>query len=309
MSKVVRLGYICPKSNSRKFLQTNQNKHQSKEKAKEFLILKRDAILQTLKCDEKIEPKLEDPIEPDEPTIEEKITTKDEFVNLIDQPMEANKQIDEIISNLKYSPFKLEIDPKETPSSLVIFGSSRSYKTTLLKRIMKKYYKDDVIVILCATNSQAKIYDEIDKDIIKTDQYSSEIISAMHKINKKTNNRYSFVVILDDVIDSKSDINLEKLFCVLRNSQISVNILLQSVTMLKNSCRANSNIIIFRKFNQKNIIEDYVMKHYLAGFPPFALLPKMQDKVNLYMRVTNKHDYFVLDVLNNTLTIHHETEL
>ena len=313
MSKVVRVSYTDPNTGKKKFLQTNINIHGSKEKAKEFLNHKKDVILKKEKQEDasvKITTKGDKDEVEEIPENEEEwgkeLTTSS---NLMDIPVKSNQAIEDIISNLQYSKLNLQLFLEPTGYSICIFGSGKSYKTTLMKRIIKEYFDKDTITVLCATSAHAKIYDDLPKEVIKTDDYCPQIVRAMHKINKKTDNKYNFAIFLDDVIDAKSEANLEKLFCTLRNARLSICILLQSITMLKNSCRANSNIIIFRRFNQKNIIEDYVMKHYLGGFPPFSLLPRMEDKVNLYMAITNKHDFLVLDILNNVLTIHHELEL
>lgn len=307
----IRTSYKSKTDGKTKYITTKLSLHKSREDAKEFLRKKReDAILREdryraikdgtesgIKPDEK-EKQPENPENPDNP---------DDY-NLMNVKVESTPMIDSIIANLKFSPFKLEVNPDETGSSMVIFGSSKSYKTTLLKRILKEYYSDDTITLLCAPNVHAKIYKDLPKEIIKSDEYLPDIVKSMYFINKKTDNKYPFVVVLDDVIDKKNDGDLEKLFLTLRNAKISVVVLLQNIQLLKSTSRGNANIVIFRKFNQSNVVEDYVMKHYLANFFPFRDL-KMADKVSLYMKVTNNHDFFVLDVINNTLTVHHEPEL
>lgn len=308
---VVRLNYWSKLEKKQKSLQTNLNKHESREKAKQFLIEKRDRNLEKesklMNADKKEEITPEN-IEPD---ISGNIITpqkEDETTNFMNETVDMTPELNSIIANLKYSPFKLEVNPDETGSSITIFGSSKSYKTTILKRILKKYYTKDTMTLLCAQNVHAKIYDDLPKEIIKTDDYYPATVMAMYKVNKKLNNKYPFVVVLDDIVDKKSDKDLEKLYLTLRNAKISVITLLQNVQLLKATARGNSNIVIFRKFNQAKAIEDYVMKEYLANFYPFRDL-RMADKINLYMQLTNKHNFFVLDVINNTLTLHREPEV
>lgn len=301
----VRVTYTSKKDGKQKFLQTLIKKHGTKEKAKEYLMKLK---LEKLKAEsgDVIETSIETPIEND--SVIDTTGNENETNNLMDEKLEISGELDRIIANLKFSPFKLEVDPHETGSSITIFGSSKSYKTTLLKRILKDYYEEDTITLLCAQNVHSKIYKDISKDVIKMDTYSGNLVKAMYKINKKTENKYPFVVAIDDIIDEKNDKDLEKMFLTLRNAKISVIILLQHIALLKSSARSNSNIVIFRKFNQSKTVEDYVMKHYLGNFYPFKDL-RMSDKVNLYMKITNNHDFFVLDVLNNTLTVHHEPDL
>ncbi len=312
----VRTTYVSRKDHKVKFLQASIKKHGSKEKALEFLkelkarkISEEAADLSSKQLEAPIYPldDLKDHPNKDVPPIPNDPTNDKITNNLMDEKVNSSSVLDNIMVNLKYSPFKLEVNPQETGTSITIFGSSKSYKTTLLKRILKKYYSEDCVTLLCAQNLHADIYKDLPKEIIKMDAYSSAIVKAMWKINKKTDNKYPFVIAIDDIIDEKNDKDLEKLFLTLRNSKISVIILLQHVSLLKSSARGNSNIVIFRKFNQQRVVEDYVMKHYLKNYPPFKDL-RMSDAVSLYMAITNKHDYFVLDVLNNTLTVHHEEE-
>ena len=308
---VVRLNYWSKLEKKQKSLQTNLNKHESREKAKQFLIEKRDSNFEKeakiMYADKKEEITPENPEQQDIITLEPD-KKEEETTNFMNETVDMTPELNNIIANLKYSPFKLEVNPNETGSSITIFGSSKSYKTTILKRILKKYYTKDTLTLLCAQNVHAKIYDDLPKEINKTDDYYPATVMAMYKVNKKLNNKYPFVVVLDDIVDKKSDKDLEKLYLTLRNAKISVITLLQNVQLLKATARGNSNIVIFRKFNQAKAIEDYVMKEYLANFYPFRDL-RMADKINLYMQLTNKHNFFVLDVINNTLTLHREPEV
>lgn len=293
-NKVVRVSFWDPKIAKNKYLQTNVNKHGSVEKAKEYLNNKKIMMVKT--CDLEIKEK-------------PKEKPKEEDFNFMNMEMSTSPLIDKIISELKYSPFKLDLDP-ETGTSITIFGSSKSYKTYLLKRILKKYYSEDCIVTLFAQNIHNKIYDDIDSKIIKLDHFSPQIVKSMAKINKKIvpPNKYRFVAVLDDIINEKNEHNLEELYLTLRNSRLSIIACLQNIQLLKATSRGNSNIVIFRKFNQAKQVLDYAMKEYLQHIPPFRDLD-MGSKINLYMKITNKHDFFVLNVLDNTLILCQEEDL
>ena len=308
MVKVKRMKYIDPSNGDIKWLQTRVELHGDEQKAIEFLNKKKEDILKKLNLlVEKTETLQETP-DLNQDIIQDQQPNKEETTNFMNEKIASNPTVDNIIANLKFSPFKLDVNPDETGSSIVIFGSSKSYKTTILKRILKKYYSKDTITLLCAQNVHAKIYKDLPKEIIKTDEYCAGAVKAMYRINKKTDNKYPFVVAIDDIIDKKSDKDLEKLFLTLRNAKISVIILLQDITLLKSTARGNANIVIFRKFNQPYVISEYVMKHYLGNLYPFKEL-NMSDKVALYMKLTNEHHFFVYDVLNNSLTLHFEPDL
>ncbi len=299
MPKAVKVSYWSTREQKTKYLQTNVSRHGSVEKAREYL---EDLKAVKLKEDPMVQgPQSTGVIDPN-PSAD-----PSEGYNLLDQALETNPQLDQIKSEIQYSDFNLEIDP-ETGLSITLFGASKSYKTYLLKRIIKKYFDKECIVLLCAQNVHAKIYEDLPSHVIKLDHYSKQLVRVMAEINKKCENYYRFVVILDDIITDKSEKNLEQLYLTLRNSRISVITCLQNIQLLKKTSRGNSNIVIFRKFNQDAPIMDYAMKEYLANFPPFKDL-KMTEKVILYRMFTQNHDYFVLDVLNNTLIVCKEEDI
>ena len=298
MPKVVRVSYFSKKENKKKWLQTKVERHGSVEKAKQYLEDKKESLLKLGEENDK-----EEPLDNEEPVLKKDGDPQ----NLLDRPIEASPQIDQIINSLSYTDFNLDLDP-ETGGSITIFGSSKSYKTYLLKRIIKQYFSEDCVVLLCAQNIHAPIYNDLPSTVITMDHYSPLLVKVMTMINKKCKNKYRFLVILDDIIDEKSEHKLEQLYLTLRNSRMSVIVCLQNVQLLKKTSRGNSNIVIFRKFNQEAAIEGYAMKEYLKNFPPFKDL-RMDDKITLYRQITNKHDFFVLDVLNNTLILCKELDI
>lgn len=314
MPKVVRLRYKDPETGKNKFLQTKIEIHGTREKAKKFLEDKRDVLLdkeKVVKIDTKevVESDVEIPEVPQtEPPVEEnkQITS----LNLMDIPVDSSPELDRIYSQLQYSPFSLDMDITKTGYSCTIFGSSKSGKSYLLKYLLDKYISGKGVAILSAQNIHNDIYSNYPRDIIRTDTYSPITIKAAARINKKLNNKYPFTFILDDIIDSKSDNRLESLYLTLRNSKVSVITLLQNVQLLKSTSRSNSNIIIFKKFNNAHTIENYVMKQYIGNYPPFKDL-SMKDKINLYFKITNDghFSFFVLDVLNNSLILCRGTDL
>jgi len=226
-------------------------------------------------------------------------------LNLMDMAVESSPEIDRIYSELKFSPFNLNMDITDTGFSVTIVGSSKSGKTYLLKRLLEKYVTNKKsICILCAQNVHNNIYRGYPKDVIMTDAYSSTLVKAGARINKKMNNKFPICYVLDDIITVKNDSKLEDAYLTLRNSLVSIIVLIQNIQLLKSTSRSNSNIIIFKKFNNPKAIEEYVMKEYLGNYPPFRDL-KMADKVTLYIKIMNdgNYNFFVLDVLDNSLIL------
>lgn len=204
----------------------------------------------------------------------------------------------------EYTPFKLQMDDmKYTGTSTVIFGASKSGKTYLMKKILKQHYKKpDTIVIMMAENAHAAIYRDLDKKIIKCDRFYPELIKALHKINRKTSNKYNFVVVLDDIVTDKANPQLLKMFLSYRNSRISTIMLLQSLSLLSKNSRFNGNNFIFKKCNSQQYIDD-VMALFLNGYGCFAN-KKHHEQTQLFRDITQNYGFIYLDALNDSISYH-----
>lgn len=260
----------------------------------------RDDNLKRVKAPEAVMIRKNNPEEAVVINTQEDISELDESVN--------NQSVQNVVQNVVHTPpvtkFKLNIEPlKETGCSTVIFGSSKSGKTTQLKQILKKHYdNNNCITILIADSVHANVYRDLSKKIIKTDKFDRELIQGLHKIQKKTDNKYHFVIVLDDMILDKNDPELLRLILTLRNSKISTVCLLQSPTLLSKNARFNGNNFIFRRTNNAENTEQ-ILDMFLGGFPPFYGLSKA-EQVKLYRDLTTDYGYIYLDALNDTVTVH-----
>jgi hypothetical protein len=124
------------------------------------------------------------------------------------------------------------------------------------------------------------------------------MIKECYKINKHTNNKYPFCVIIDDVVGEKNDEQMTKALCLYRNSGLSVCLVGQDFSMLNPVGRANVNNICFFYTNTDNRIEDNI-KLFLRSYFPRSL--SMEDKILLYRKLTENHCFLWIDCLNNTM--------
>lgn len=187
--------------------------------------------------------------------------------------------------------FEVELPEKKTGGcSFALLGSTRSGKTTLLKHIIHEYFEKHIKVLMSAS-IHASVYDEI-KDCIKSPMYSARVVKEGYEINRKTDNHYDMLFILDDIVDKKFDKELVKLLAVYRNSNLSTIISLQSPVMLNTSVRSNINFVILMKMNNDEAIEK-VIRMYLMSY----LEGKMSEKVRLYKKLTESHFFFVINNL------------
>jgi hypothetical protein len=190
----------------------------------------------------------------------------------------------------------LEFPPQKTGGvSFGLIGSTRSGKTTLLKYILEKYFEKS-ITILMSNSIHAPIYKEID-DCVKSPVYSPRIIKEGYEINRKTNNHYPFLYVLDDVVDKKFDKELLKLLTIYRNSGLSTIICVQSPILLNSASRGNINFVCLGRLNSDESIER-VVRMYLMSYLP----GRIEDKIRAYKSMTEGHHFILVNNLSGDVT-------
>lgn len=204
----------------------------------------------------------------------------------------------------EYSPFKLDIPSHDkTGASTILFGSSKSGKTTLLKYILNTSYNlNQYISFLCSPSIHSRSYKKVNAKVLRVPFYSDKLLKALTKIQRETKNKYAFLMSTDDVIDIKNNKSLLKLILTMRNSNISSLVCLQSITLLSKNARHNINNAIFlRQNNNEAIVE--AMDRFLGSYKPFSGL-RMDDKVTMYRDITKDYGFIYLNSLNDRLTFH-----
>ena len=197
--------------------------------------------------------------------------------------------------NIPDKRLQLEIPEQKTGGcSFALIGSTRSGKTTMLKYILEEYF-DRHLVILMSNSIHAPIYKDID-DVVKCPVYSARLIKEGYEINRKTNNHYPFLFVLDDVVDKKFDKELLKLLTIYRNSGLSTIITAQSLKILNTASRGNVNFVLLGKLNSDEAIEQ-VVRAYLMSYLP----GKVEEKVKMYKQMTEGHHFFVINNLEGTV--------
>ena len=175
----------------------------------------------------------------------------------------------------------------------MLCGSTRSGKSTGLSYILHKYFSKHIGVLM-THSPQANIYQEM--DILQAPNYYPSIIRDMAYINKKTENKYEFLAVLDDVVTGiKFDKELLKALTIYRNSNVSVIQCIQALSLLNSSARTNVNYVILFKFNSDEQIEKAV-KMYLGSWFPKGM--PLIEKMRLYREMTEDHHCIVVDNLN-----------
>lgn len=212
---------------------------------------------------------------------------------------ESDIKIAKALALFPVKPFVFERDGRNMMSacSFAVIGSSKSGKSTVLKHLLKKNFKEDIKLFM-TQSPQSDIYNSIKKETAFAPTYIPDMIKTCYNINKHTKNHYKFCVIVDDVIGVRGDRQMTKLLCLYRNSNMSALVCGQDSTLISAVGRANCNYMLLFSLNTANRIETTV-KDYLRTYFPKTLT--LDEKIEMFKLATADHCFFFLDNLNGTL--------
>jgi hypothetical protein len=188
----------------------------------------------------------------------------------------------------------IELPDSKFGCSMIMCGSTRSGKTTLLNYFFKRHFQDH-ISILMSNSLHSDAYNYLKKKCVTSDFYFPELLKEMYKINHGTKNNYEFLAIIDDVPDKREDPEMKRLMTIYRNSRISCIVCVQGATIVNKLARSNINYVFLGRMNSSSEIERNI-KEYLQGHFPASL--KMTEKIQLYKRLTENYQWIVLDHIN-----------
>jgi len=188
----------------------------------------------------------------------------------------------------------LKLPSKEHGISFLLMGSTRSGKTVMMNYLFENIFSKH-ITILHTGSAQAAIYKPLKDKVALASQYIPELLNESYKINKRTDNHYEFLHILDDCVTVKNDVELKKLLCIYRNSRISGLITGQSLTIFNNVTRGNINYVCLGYLNSDASVEQ-VIKAYLISYFPSRM--RLADKIKAYREMTKDHHFIIIDSIH-----------
>ena len=191
----------------------------------------------------------------------------------------------------------LELPDDKFGCSIVLIGSTRSGKTTILNYLYKEHFKD-YLSCLFTNSMNSGSYKMIQKSAVTSDMFHAEVLKDAYLINHSTKNHYKFLMIIDDITDHKGEKETLKLFTIYRNSRISTILCAQATTMMSKTCRANINVVMLGRLNNDSEIEA-VIKSYLTSFFPTRLY--MAEKIALYRQLTADYTWVVIDMVGGDI--------
>ena len=185
----------------------------------------------------------------------------------------------------------LKLPSREHGISFLMCASTRAGKSVLMNYIWENVFKNH-ITILHTGSPQAHIYKPLKDRVALAPEYIPELVNESYRINKRTDNHYEFLHILDDCVQSKNDVELKKLLCIYRNSRVSGMISGQSLTIFNNITRGNINYVCLGYLNSDASVEQ-VIKAYLVSYFPSRM--RLADKIKAYREMTKDHHFIIID--------------
>jgi hypothetical protein len=187
--------------------------------------------------------------------------------------------------------------PTNGGQSWALIGSTRSGKSTAMCWLWENIYKKH-ITLLTTGSHHADIYKPLHKACAVAPEFYPELLKESMKLNKEAKNKYPILHIFDDMIDGKNTKALTKLLTIGRNANCSTIICGQDLTMLNSIGRTNINYICCFKLNSDLAIEK-VVKNWLRHFFPSRM--KLIDMYKLYRKLTEDHQFIVVNTLTNEI--------
>lgn len=233
---------------------------------------------------------------------------EDKFNDILEDKKELKEELNvNPYLKLEYSKlnnFKLD---QNTGNSTVIFGSSKTGKSTLMMYLYEKFYQSDkdFICTLFSINSQLKIYD-IDKKLLRCNTFndrSEKFIKLEKLINTKTKNHYKFLNMFDDIINMKYGSLLNEMILTYRNSNLSTIICLQYPFLLNKGNRANVNNVFIFGSNTNESIVDLINTFLKPYFNRMGIIG-IDNQTEFFKRITFNHGFFYIHNASDTISIH-----
>lgn len=202
------------------------------------------------------------------------------------------------------STISINLTPN-TGNTIVIYGASKKGKTTLMMHLYNKYFTDSsFIATLFSANPHLRIYK--DRRLLISygfNQRSAKYIQLQQFLNVKTKNRYKFVNLFDDILDTKYSPIVNRLICTFRNSNISTIMCLQYVYMLSVANRSSVNhTLVFGSNTSEDAtrIIKALLKPYLLDIG----LRSLDEQLTFYKQATADHGFIYLDNVKNKMSLH-----
>jgi hypothetical protein len=123
-------------------------------------------------------------------------------------------------------------------------------------------------------------------------------VEEMASINRKCDNKYPFLAVLDDVVTAKFDKTLLKSFTIFRNTNITTVMSVQNPIIFNSVTRGNFNAVFLGYMNSDESVEKVIRMFCYTAIPG----KNIEEKIAEYKRLTANHYWLYIDHLNGGMT-------
>jgi hypothetical protein len=187
--------------------------------------------------------------------------------------------------------------------SMILTASRRSGKTTLLSYLYPLWQQHFDIVVTFSYSIHNKTYNFVQEP--KFDNYYPDALKDIFKLQRKTSNRLKILIIFDDLVSSKvkDDDDILQAYIRGRNSNISIVISTQILTLISRKNRGNSDFIFIGKTNSSEnrltLIESLLMNAVKTPETIRNKTQKLQFLDKWLMNHTEDYNFIVMDCYND----------
>lgn len=193
----------------------------------------------------------------------------------------------------------------------LICGSSFTGKTSFLMKGLKNLINDylpryDAIILMTESPNSLPLTDlPNNPKIMKFGCFIPELVDFCYRINRKTNNKFSFLFIFDDIMDLRGKL-MTKMIITYRNANISTIILTQHQFLLNPAQRSSFHNIYCtggREFNQR----EKLIKNFFRGYLIDRGYKDIHEQDRFFQQATQMNDdernYIHMNGIQSKMTI------
>lgn len=182
-----------------------------------------------------------------------------------------------------------------------LIGSSGCGKSTLIRKVFLDYLyagpyaEKDYVVTVFTLSKTSDALQHLPKDIlIDGNGVDVDAINLDYKTNQEYDKKFNIVNILDDCIHIRHEKMVERMFLIMRNSNITSVVSLQYGKLIPPSIRTSVYFSFCMRQNSPESIE-VMVRGWVGGFLPGN---NIQEKVKFYYQWTKEKGFFLLDNIN-----------
>lgn len=185
--------------------------------------------------------------------------------------------------------------------TFALIGSSGSGKSTLIRDVfLNDVYGEradkEYIITLFTESPHSDAFKKLPKKIMMDRTgVDHNLINWYYQMNNMYDRKYNFVAVLDDCIQIKYQSQIEKMFLIMRNTNISSVVSLQYAKLIPRSIRTSVYFVFCMHQNTPEGAE-IMIENYLSGYVPGN---NKCEKIDYYTSWTEKKRFFVIDNLSH----------